>query len=384
MSNAVIVRKVETPSDFKAFFEFPWLAYKNDPNWVPPLVSIRRDLFDKQKNPAWEYCEGDLFAAWRGDQIVGTIAAFINRRHNEFHDERVGWFGAFEVYDDREAASALLNTATQWVKDAGYPILRGPQTFTTHDECGLLVEGFDKPPVLLYPYNPAHYVGHIEAAGFHKAMDTYGFYINRQATLARGLDDRLARLAKGIMKRNKVTVRSIDRKNLKTEFALFKELYNVAWERNWGFVPMTPRELDALVASLGTFFDADLAFFAYVDGQPAGFVLAVPNFNEVLIKAYPQPGTPEPLTLLRALWHWKLRPSIRGVRVPLMGVKEAYRGKGVDVVLYNQALRAMLDNSRYDYCDSGWILESNQNMVSIAKNFGQEIYKVFRFYEKMV
>jgi GNAT superfamily N-acetyltransferase len=382
MSNTVTVRKVETPADFNAFFGFPWKVYKGDPNWVPPLLSIRRDLFDKRKNPAWEYCEGDYFAAWRGDQIVGTIAAFINHRHNEFHDERVGWFGAFEVYDDPAAASALLATAAQWVKDRGYPIIRGPQTFTTHDECGLLVEGYDQPPVLLYPYNHPYYATLIEAAGFGKVMDTYGFYISREMTLEGGLDTRLERLAKGIMKRNKVTVREIDRKQLDKEFAMFKELYNVAWEKNWGFVPMTPRELDAMVESLGTFFDPDLAFFGYVDDEPVGFALSVPNFNEVLIKAQPQPGVPEPITLLRALWHWKVRPSIRGARVPLLGVKEGYRGKGVDAVLYYHILRALVDNPRYDYCDSGWILEINHNMVSIAKNFGQKIYKVFRFYEK--
>lgn len=381
MSSALTVRKVETPADFRAFFAFPWTVYKNDPNWVPPLLSMRRDLLDKRKNPAWEYCEGDFFAAWRGDQIVGTIAAYINHRHNEFHDERVGWFGAFEVLDDAEAARALLDTASAWVKDKGYPAIRGPQTFSTHDECGLLVDGLDQPPVLLYPYNPRYYQSHIEAAGFSKVMDTYGFIITREKALETGLDDRLERIAKGIMRRNKVTVRGIETRKLKAEFALFKELYNAAWEKNWGFVPMTPRELDALVESLGNFFDPRLAFFGYVDGEPAGFSMAIPNLNEVLLKAYAQPGTPEIVTLVKALWHWKLRPSIRGARVPLLGVKEGLRGKGVDAVLYYHTLRALIDNG-YQFCDSGWILESNQNMVSIAKSFGQEIYKTFRFYEK--
>jgi GNAT superfamily N-acetyltransferase len=381
IASPITVRKVETPSDFRAFFEFPWAVYRRDPYWVPPLLSMRRDQLDKRKNPAWEYCEGDFFAAFRGDRIVGTVAAFINHRHNEFHDERVGWFGAFELYDDRDAALALLDTASAWVKDKGFPAIRGPQTFTTHDECGLLVQGGDRPPVLLYPYNPPYYAGHIEAAGFSKVMDTYGFYIDRDKAQTSGLGDRLARLANGIMKRNKVTVRPIDRNNLKAEFALFKELYNAAWEKNWGFVPMTPRELDGLVSSLGTFFDPRLAFFGYVDGVPAGFVLAIPDFNEVLKRAYPKPGTPEVVTLARALWHWKVRPAIRGSRVPLLGVKEAFRGKGVDAVLYYHTLKALIDNG-YGWCDSGWILESNSNMVSIAKSFGQEIYKVFRFYEK--
>jgi GNAT superfamily N-acetyltransferase len=381
MSSALTVRKVETPADFRAFFAFPWKVYKNDPNWVPPLLSMRRDILDKKKNPAWEYCEGDYFTAWRGEQIVGTIAAYINQRHNEFHDERVGWFGAFEFLDDAEVSRALLDTASAWVKNKGYPAIRGPQTFSTHDECGLLVDGHDQPPVLLYPYNPRYYQQHYEAAGFSKVMDTYSFIITREKALESGLDSRLERIAKGIMRRNKVTVRGIETKNLKAEFALFKELYNAAWEKNWGFVPMTPRELDALVESLGNFFDPRLAFFGYVDGEPAGFSMAIPNLNEVLLKAYAQPGTPEIITLVKALWHWKLRPIIRGARVPLLGVKEGLRGKGVDAVLYYHTLRALIDNG-YQFCDSGWILESNQNMVSIAKSFGQEIYKTFRFYEK--
>ena len=170
MSNPVAVRKVENAGDFRAFFEFPWHLYKNDPHWVPPLLSMRRDLLDKEKNPAWaEYMEGDYFAAWRGDQIVGTIVAYINHRHNKFHEEHIGWFGAFEVYDDQEAATALLETAAEWVKSRGYDAVRGPQTFTTHEECGLLVDGFTR-PTLLMPYNYPYYQQLVENAGFHKNM----------------------------------------------------------------------------------------------------------------------------------------------------------------------------------------------------------------------
>lgn len=377
---ALTIRKVESEADFKAFFEFPWTLYKNDPNWVPPLLSMRRDLFDKRKSPSWEYLEGDFFGAWRDDKLVGTVSGFVNHRHNEFHNEHIGWFGAFEVYDDREAALALLDTAAEWVRSRGYTAIRGPQTFTTHEETGLLVDGFTR-PILLYPYNPPYYAGLIEAAGFHKVMDTYGFYLSREKAVSTGLLERLGRIAGSIMKRNKVTIRQIDRKNLTAEFQLFKDLYNAAWEKNWGFTPMTPRELDALVKSLGQFFDPDLAFFGYVDNQPAGFILSIPDFNQVLARANPRPGVPELLTLVRALWHWKVRPVIDWARVPLMGVKSEYRGKGVDAVLYYYVLDALL-NGRYQHCDSGWILEANTNMVSIAKNFGSDIYKTFRYYEK--
>jgi GNAT superfamily N-acetyltransferase len=381
MPPPVTIRKVETPAEFRAFFEFPWTLYRDDPNWVPPLLSMRRDLLDKKRNPSWEYMEGDYFAAWRGDQIVGTITVFINHRHNEFHQENIGWFGTFEVYDDQEAASALLNTAAGWVRSRGCDAIRGPQSFTTHEECGLLVDGFVR-PVLLMPYNPPYYQRLVEAAGFTKAMDVFSFHLSRQGAQEHATADRLQRLTQAVMKRNKITVRQIDRKRLHQEFELFKEIYNAAWEKNWGFVPMNPKELDALVKSLGQFFNPNFAFFAEVEGQPAGFVMAIPDFNQVLKRANPRPGVPEIITLLRALWYWKIRPVMDWARIPLMGVKEAYRKKGVDAVLYYHVLMALLADPHIQHSDSGWILEINENMVSIALSFGSEIYKTHRFYEQ--
>ncbi|MEP7292367.1 MAG: GNAT family N-acetyltransferase [Chloroflexota bacterium] len=376
----VQIRKVDTQADFKPYFEFPWVLYQGDPNWTPPLLSMRREQYDKKKNPAWEYIDGDFFAAYRDGRIVGTIAAYINQRHNEYNDEEIGWFGAFEVEDDPEAASALLDTAAEWVRARGFKTIRGPQTFTTHEETGLLVDGFTR-PILLMPYNKPYYEKLVLGANFHPVMDTYSFHLSRDEVNQTGLLERLERITKAIMKRNHVVIRPIDGHNLKGEFALFKELYNAAWEKNWGFTPMTPKELDAMVKSLGQFFDPSLAFFGEVDGEPVGFIMAVPDFNQVLKKVYPKPGTPEAVSLVKALYHWKLNPIIDWARVPLMGVKEAYRSKGVDAALYFHVLDAML-KGRYQHCDSGWILSINQNMVSIAKNFGSQIYKTYRYYEK--
>lgn len=376
----VDIRKVETDADLKIMVEFPWTINKGDPNWVPNLLSMRRDLFDKKKSPAWEYMDGEFFIARRDGRVVGTIGAVINHRHNEFHEERVGWFGAFEVFDDQEAATALLNAAAEWVKGQGYSIIRGPQTFTTHEETGLLVDGFTQ-PILLMPYNKPYYERLILGAGFQPILDTYSYTLSGQKAIETGLLDRLKRITDSIMKRNKITVRLINSKTLKQDFVLFKELYNKAWDKNWGFVPMTPRELDALVASLGQYFDPRLAFFGYVDGKPAGFILAIPDFNEVLYRAQPKPGEPEPITLLKAVYYWKLRPVIQWARVPLMGVTEEFRTKGVDAVLYYHALDALL-KAGYKYGDFGWILSTNKQMNSIASSFGSEIYKTYRYFER--
>jgi hypothetical protein len=245
----------------------------------------------------------------------------------------------------------------------------------------VLVDGFTR-PILLMPYNPPYYQALVEGAGFVKAMDLFSFHLSRQGVSEHQTGERLERLTKAVMKRNKITVRPIDRKRLKAEFQLFKDIYNAAWDKNWGFVPMTPKELDALVESLGQFFDPDKAFFADVEGKPAGFVMGIPDFNQVLAKANPHPGEPELVTLLKALWYWKIRPVIDWARIPLMGVKEGFRGKGVDAVLYYYVLTALINNPKIQHSDSGWILEANKDMVSIAKSFGSDIYKTHRFYEK--
>ena len=383
MADVLEVRRVGDKADFRAFFEFPWRVHAGSPEWVPPLLSMRHELLDKQKNPAWSYMEGDYYVAWRGAQPVGTIAAFINHRHNETHDERVGWFGAFDVLDDQEAATALLDTAADHVRRLGYEALRGPQTFTTHEECGLLIEGFGR-PVLLMPWNPPRYQRHVEAAGLVRYVDLYSFAMSREMSADSGLTQRLERITRQVMKRNRITIRPIDRKDMAADFRRFRELYNDAWDRNQGFVPMTEAELDALVASLGQFLDPDFAFFASVDGELAGFVLGVPDLNQVLQKAAPRPGVPEPLTLLRAVWHWKLRPVIDTVRIPLLGVRERFRNKGVDVALYYHILAACQAHARLQHADGGWILESNEAMMSVARNMRLVPYRTHRLYERQL
>src|SRR5262249_5152379 len=229
MSAPLVIRKVSNKHDYRAFLEFPWQLYKDDPNWVPPLLSMRRELLDKRKNPDWLNLEGDYFAAWRGEQIVGTIAAFINHRHNESNHDHIGWFGAFEVFDDEQAALALLNIASDWVQERGYASIVGPETFTAHGDCGVLIDGFAR-PVLLMPYNYPYYHGFVECAGFVKREDLYSYHLSRQQAREIGLTERLQRVTKSVVRRNRITIRPIDRHRLHDEFDLFKELYNTSFD----------------------------------------------------------------------------------------------------------------------------------------------------------
>jgi GNAT superfamily N-acetyltransferase len=377
MSN-IVVRKVDNPADFKLFFEFPWKHYANDPHWVPQLVSQRRDLLDKKRNPAWDYMEGDYFIALKDGDMVGTIAAVINHHHNSHNQEHMGFFGMFECINDQAVANALLDTVVNWVKTRGFDAIRGPQNFTTHEECGLLIDNFTQPMVLM-PYNPQYYQALLENYGFKKAMDVYSVYQDRPIVERNKTLERFGKIAEHMTKRTGIVIRQLDPKKKTAEFELYKKIYNDAWTVNWGFHPFTSRELDVLVESLGMFVDPALTFFAEHEGRPVGFAMAIPNMNEALAFARPKPGTPELWTLLKVLYHWKIAKKISSVRLPLMGVLPEYRNKGVDVAFMYHVLKAVLP-TQYQFLDAGWILETNELMHIISKVEGKP-YKTHRFYQ---
>jgi len=386
MTEPVTVRKVESKADLDTFIKLPWKIYQGNPYWVPPLISLQRRKLDRKKNPSWKHMEGDYFIAWRGAEPVGTIAAFINHRHNEFNNEHIGFFGFFEVFDDQEAAHALLETAADYVRAKGYDALRGPASFSTNDECGLLIEGFDDPPVVLYPYNPPYYQRLIEnEPGFVKVMDVYGYYFTLQAT---GDSDKVQKMLRITQKNNErrgITVRTPDKKHLKEEFVALKEIYNRAWEKNWGFVPFTDEELDALVKDVGMFFEPRVTLFADVHGDHAAFLLGLPDMNQALHYAYPRPGKPELLSMLQVLWFWKIRRKVSRIRIPLMGVKEMYRGIGAEGAMFTELFHItsqIAPKLGWISGDGGWVLETNDGMNRLAEVHNGRVYKRFRFYER--
>src|SRR5258708_6339101 len=335
-TGALSVRKVENAADYKTFFEFPWTLYKDDPNWVPPLLSTRKSILDKKVNPGWDYMTGDYFLAFRGSEPIGTIAALVNHHHNEYWKENIGWFGLFECYDDQEAATALLKTAADHVKALGATDgMRGPASLSAYDEWGLLIDGF-MPPVILMAYNPQYYQRLIEESGlgFAKCMDLYSYYTNPDQIMASGgMTPKLRRVVDKTKERNHITLRKPDPKNLKKEVDLLHHLWDTCWSANWAFYPLTDREADKLFKDLKDFVDVDLVRFGMIDGKDVGFLLALPDFNQVLRLAYPRPGEPEIFTLLKVLWYWKVRRKITGQRILLLGVEPQYRAKGVEAAM---------------------------------------------------
>lgn len=376
------VDPVSSESERMALLTFPWTVYRDDPYWVPPLLSERKAFTDPAHNPFFEHARVQFFLARRGDQVVGTIAAFSNDQYNAFHESNVGWFGFFEVLNDPEAAAALLQTAVDWARRAGHQSLLGPAQFSTNDEVGLLVDGFDDPPRILMTYNPRHYADFIEAAGFHKAQDLLAYRASLDELHEHGgPPPKLLRVIQAMKRRGRFTVRSIDMKHFDQEVERVKVLYNRSWARNWGFVPMTDREIEKLGEQLKSILDPDLVVVAEKDGETVGFGLTLPDLNAPLHKAYPRPETPEWWTMAKLLWHWKVRRRIEWIRGFALGVLPEYRGTGVDAMMYFHTLeRAM--RKGYRAVEMSWLLESNEMVLRSAEMLGGTRYKTYRVYER--
>jgi GNAT superfamily N-acetyltransferase len=380
----VWITSAQTDREILEFIQFPWKVYKNDPHWVPPLISERRSFLDRSKNPFFQHAEAEYFLARRDGQVVGTIGAFTNHRYNEFQKVNTGFFGFFEVLEDPEAARALLRTAEAWARQAGHKTILGPAQFSTNDEVGLLVDGFDDPPRILMTYNPRRYVDYLETAGYKKAMDLWAY----ETLMSRfkgegGLPPKLLRVAEKVRQRGKLHVRRLNMKEFDQEVERVKKVYNRSWERNWGFVPMTDPEFEHMGKQLKSIIDPELVVIVEADGETVGFGLTLPDLSEPLRLAYPRPGTPEALTMLKLLWHWKARRRVKWIRVFALGVLPEYRGQGVDALMYVETTRSALQRG-YQKAEMSWILENNMMMNRGIRFLGGEVYKTYRLYEKRV
>lgn len=369
-----------TPADRRQFIDFQWEIYKGDEFWVPPLISDRVNFYDKKKNPFFEHSEASMFIARREGAVVGTIIAIENRRHNEFHNEKIGFFGGFECIDDPAVAAALFDTAKAWCRTRGLTTLRGPATLSLNEECGLLVDGFDGEPQVLMPYNPRYYQGLLEGYGFTKAMDLWAYW-NPTTSAKEGTSGRFARIVEMAKKRARFTIRSANLKNLDHEIDVLKSIYagdSGAWKDNWGHVPMTDHEINHTVQGLKQFADPELILVAEVDGKPIAISVTLPNVNRPLRKAYPNPKTPEAFTLLKFLWH--RRTMVDSVRFVLLGVLPSHRMSGVDAALIFETIK-VVEKRGYLGGELGWILETNEAMNRISVYGGGHVYRTYRMYD---
>lgn len=372
---------VTTKEQRRAFAAFPWQIYRNDPNWVPPIFVDRLTLLDPEKHPFWEHADQQLFLAMRAGELIGTIGAHVNHRHNEIHKDKVGFFGFFEVIDDYAVVEALFEAASGWLREQGMEAIRGPENPSQNEECGLLVDGFDQPPMVMMTYNPRYYEDLIERAGFEKAQDLWAWLIRTSIFDydVQKLPRKFVRVAEQARKREGLVVRKLDKKHYDREIELAKIVYNAAWEINWGFVPWTDREIEHLGADLKMILDPDLAYIALLDGEPVGVSVGIPNVNQALLEARPQPNTWSlPLLLAKFLWH---RRKIDSFRATIMGVVPEHRNLGIDALFYVETARAAFAKG-YEFCEMSWILESNDMMNRIIERLGGTVYKTYRIYER--
>jgi GNAT superfamily N-acetyltransferase len=377
---AVEIVKVESKKQLRTFIKVPWAVYKNDPYWVPWLYFERLEFFNKKKNPFFEHAEADYFIAYRDGKPVGTIAGVLNHRHNDVHDENIAHFGVFELHNDPEAAKALLDTACQWARDRGTDAILGPANLSSTVEWGMLIEGYDSPPVVFIPYNPPYYNDFVEAAGFTKAMDLYAWN-NHLEELVKpgGMPEKVIRVVNLVKKRYDITVRAADLKDWNNEVGRVKKIYNSAWEKNWGFVPLTEAEFDQLEHSLEQIVDPNIVFFVEKDGEAVGFSLSIPDVNQQMHKL--QPGPSLISSYLAGLRVLRSRSKPNRIRVLALGVMEEYRGKGLDALLYYETAHASVANG-YSWAEASWVLETNEAMNKPIELLGSEIYKRYRVYEK--
>ena len=374
------IERVETKKQLKQFIRVPWEVYEDDPYWVPWLFFERLNFFDKKKNPFFEHAEADYFIAKRDGKPVGSIAAVLNHRHNEVHEENIAHFGVFELLNDPEAGALLLETACNWARDQGTDRILGPANLSSTMEWGMLFDGYDSPPVVLMPYNPPYYNDFVEASGFVKAMDLYAWN-NRIANLVKpeGFPMKVVRVVGKVKDRYKLNIRSLNMKDFDNEVEIVKQVYNSAWEKNWGFVPLTDAEFDYLVGELKPLIDPRIVFVVEADGVPVGFSLSFPDVNQVLLKLRPGPTViGSYIAGARMLMN---KTKTNRLRVFALGVLEEYRGRGVDALMYYETAKQGVPLG-YELAEGSWVLETNEAANRVSEMVGSDLYKRYRVYEK--
>ncbi len=364
-----MIEVIEARQSLDDFIKFPLFSYAGDPFFVPQLTREMRTHFS-EKNPFFAHAASKYFIAIKDGRPAGRIISFVNKRHNEFHHEKTGFFGFFESVNDSSVSRALFDKAAAYLKGEGMDKVRGPMNFSTNEECGFLIEGFGEPPFIMMPYNPPYYNDLAEDYGFRKVKDLYAYiYVLRDR-----LPEKILRVAAIVEKRG-ISVRPINMKNFKSDMMIFKDVYHSAWEKNWGFVPMTDEELEYAAERLKQIIVPDMTLIAEEDGKPVAFMGLVPDFNSVLKH---MGGKMNPVSIVKALYYAR---KIRDSRVMLLGTNKEFRNKGVEALLFREGFRPLKEGN-YKRVEFSWILEDNIPVQRTIEMFGAELYKKYRVYEK--
>jgi hypothetical protein len=336
---------------------------------------MTRDLLDTKSNPFYRQADRGLFIAYRDGAPVGRIAAIENRAHNAFHADRAGFFGFFECVNDAEAARAVFFAAERWLRARGLSTIRGPMNPSTNQDCGLLVDGFDQHPQFLTSWNPPYYETLVRGAGLAPLKELLGYWLP-YGDPARRPPERFAAMARRAAEKVNLSFRDLEPTHFWREVELVWEIYNAAWENNWGFVPMTRDEFLHMAKSLKPLLLPQFAFVAEIAGKPAGFMLCVPDFN-LVFKQIPN-GRLLPTGLFRIVFGKK---KLRTGRIIALGIKKEFRsGSILPLFMHEAARRAIAFGS--PGAEASWVLEENQAMRQPIEAFGGYVYRRWRVFER--
>jgi len=371
----VTIVPVENRRQRMEFIKMPWYLYRDDPHWVPPLIADQREYLDPKRGVFFDHGEARLFLARRNNRAVGRITAHVNHLYDQQYGAETGFFGFFESENDPQVADALFAAAQQYLSSRGKRRILGPMNFGVYDEIGILVQGFDTPPIVMNLHNPPYYSQLVEQLGFKKAIDWYAYhgYVKDHQQV----NPKLFTIKDHLIKRSGVRLRTIDMKQVDREAAIIDEIFKPAWSQNWGHVPWTERELARLVDAVKRIALPELSFVAEIEGKPVGVALSIADAN-VAIKRIN--GRLFPFGFLTMLWGLKKTDRFRHI---LMGVLEEYRNKGIEIAFYTN----IVENARkhgYREVEMSNIVETNYSMRNSLKHFPVRIYKTYRIYEKNI
>lgn len=367
---------VKRESEIQEFIQLPYDLYKEDANFVAPLKISVRDLLNKKKNPFYRHAEAQFFLARRDGKTVGRIAGIRDFKYNDFHNDNCAFFGFFEAIDDFQVASSLFSAVKEWGKERKVDYIMGPFNPSTNHECGLLVEGFDDPPVIGMTYNPRYYLKLFESCEFSPHKDMLAYVFDRSTKFPQRIMSHIERLEG----EHKFTYRTIRMDRFAEELQKVFEIYNDAWEKIWGFVPFDYAEIEFIAREFRQIADPSLVMFAELEGEPVGFALTLPDVNQVL-KKIPS-GKLLPFGFLKLLWHLKgpfKRKTVTRSRILALGFKKRFQPMGLGPLLYNQYERR-LRAAGYEQAEASWVLEENVLMNKALRLMGAKPYKRYRIY----
>ncbi len=373
------IREAKSKKEIREYIKFAWKIYRRNPElnkyWVPHPIADYEKTLDTSRYPFWEHAERACFTAWKAGEMVGTITATVNYRHNEVHHDKVGFWGFFECINDVEVSTALFDAAKAWLSAKGLKAMRGPISPSMNDQLGMLVKGYDSPPVFLMTYNPPYYHDLCKQYGFEVVQELVAFIVD-QTTIDY---PRLKRLAEVLSKRYNVKLRKVELKRWQDEAKILFKLYNAAWEKKLGFVPFTEKSFMGLCADLRQIADEDLLYILENQkGEPIGCSISLPDVNVALKHVNGNPFTP--LGLMKFLWYSR---KIKTIRTIIMGVVPEYRNRGLDSIFHAATIENGLRKG-FTAAELSWVLKSNTQMMKLGEAIGGKPYKEYLIYEKPI